>query len=237
MKSNHFKINVMINIIIASILIAVAIVSINSNYVITVGGNVATYHGNTERTEVSLLFNVYDGTEYIEPILAVLDKYSVKTTFFIGGVWATKNIDTLKLIVERGHEIGNHGYFHKEAEKLNYNQNRDEIVLTNKLLEAIVDKDVRLFAPPAGSLGSEMFKACNDTNMTVIMWSRDTIDWRDKDSSLVLRRATIDIQNGDFILMHPTKHTLEALPLILDTIHSKGLRVKTVTECLALDQI
>lgn len=237
MKNKHFKINLTINVIIASILIVVALISLNSSYVIPVSGNVAIYHGNTDRAEVSLMFNVYWGTEYVEPILRVLEKYSVRTTFFIGGTWASKNTDTLKLIATSGHEIGNHGYFHKDAEKLTYSQNKDEITLTNKLIKEVLSVDVTLFAPPSGSIGSEMFKACDDLNMTVIMWSRDTIDWRDKDSSLVLKRATQDIQNGDFVLMHPTEHTLKALPVILDTLQSKGLCVKTVSECLALEQV
>lgn len=232
MKNNHFAVNVATNVIIVSVLVAIALVGLSGASAVPVSGNAAIYNGNSERAEVSLMFNVYWGTEYIEPILKVLDDYGVKTTFFIGGSWASKNNSTLKLIAEHGHEIGNHGYSHKDAKNLSYAQNADEISLTNKLIKEVLGVEVTLFAPPSGSIGSNMFSACADLNQKVIMWSRDTIDWRDKDSSLVLKRATTGIQNGDFVLMHPTAQTLEALPAILKSLSEQGFKVKTVSECL-----
>ena len=77
-----------------------------------------------------------------------------------------------------------------------------------------------------------MFKAAKDLKQTVIMWSRDTIDWRDKDVNIVTKRATSDIQNGDFILMHPTQHTLKALPQVLKNLKEQGFKVTTVSACL-----
>ena len=62
---------------------------------------------------VSLMFNVYSDTKSVERILEILFAHNAKATFFIGGSWADDNIDCLKKIVEGGHELGNHGYFHK----------------------------------------------------------------------------------------------------------------------------
>ena len=64
------------------------------------------------------------------------------------------------------------------------------------------------------------------------MWSLDTIDWRDKDVSLIVKRATEKACGGDLILMHPTKETLEALPTIIDKLLLKGLTVAKVSEVL-----
>lgn len=61
--------------------------------------------------KVSLMFNVYWGTEYLDKILDELDEHGVKTTFFVGGSWVRDNEAMFKKIVERGHEIGNHGFF------------------------------------------------------------------------------------------------------------------------------
>ena len=66
------------------------------------------------------------------------------------------------------------------------------------------------------------------------MWSKDTIDWRDSDIKTIVTRATKDIKSGDLILMHPKRHTLKALPLILDEIKEKGLKTLTVTNCCSL---
>ena len=54
------------------------------------------------------MFNVYWGTDEIYQILDILDQYTVKSTFFIGGCWADDNVACLREIVRRGHELGNH---------------------------------------------------------------------------------------------------------------------------------
>jgi peptidoglycan/xylan/chitin deacetylase (PgdA/CDA1 family) len=48
-------------------------------------------------------------------ILDLLDRYEIKGTFFVPGIVATNHPDLLPAFVERGHEIGLHGYFHELA--------------------------------------------------------------------------------------------------------------------------
>ena len=68
--------------------------------------------------------------------------------------------------------------------------------------------------------------------MRTIMWSKDTIDWRDKNSAIVYTRATKNAKGGDFVLMHPTPHTADALSDILKYYESSKLRAITVSENL-----
>ena len=77
-----------------------------------------------------------------------------------------------------------------------------------------------------------MFTACESLNYKVIMWTRDTIDWRDQDKDLIFARATKDIKAGDLVLMHPTEATLSALPQILEYIKSVGLKADTVSNVI-----
>jgi peptidoglycan/xylan/chitin deacetylase (PgdA/CDA1 family) len=62
------------------------------------------------------------------------------------------------------------------------------------------------------------------------MWSKDTIDWRDKDTAIIYKRATSNPENGDLILMHPKEHTLKVLPDIIDFYLGKGFNLVTVSE-------
>ncbi|MDR1940430.1 MAG: polysaccharide deacetylase, partial [Clostridiales bacterium] len=62
--------------------------------------------------------------------------------------------------------------------------------------------------------------------------SSDLIDWRDKDAELIFKRATRNMKNGDFVLMHPTAHTLEALPEILKFYSDNGYSAATVSTSL-----
>ncbi len=180
------------------------------------------YAGNRESAYVSLMFNVYWGTEYIPAILDTLDEYGVKTTFFIGGSWADDHAETLREIVRRGHELGNHGYFHKDPDKLSYEQNREEIRLCGELVEMLTEQTMTLFAPPSGAYSDAAVDAAEDLGYKVILWSKDTIDWRDHDSALIFDRAA-DVRGGDLVLMHPTKETAAALPSVLQHYKDSGL--------------
>lgn len=190
------------------------------------------YNGNTDSNKVSIMFNVYWGTEYIEGILDTLNKYDVKCTFFIGGQWAEKELEMLEKIAGEGHEIGSHGYFHKEHEYLDYSQNYEEIKVTHNLIKSLINKDMTLFAPPSGSFNQSTIDACKELGYSVIMWSKDTIDWRDKDANLIYTRATNNLNSGDLILAHPTECTLRALPLILEYYKLNNFQATTVSDCL-----
>ena len=94
---------------------------------------------------------------------------------------------------------------------------------------------MNLFAPPSGSYSKNTLKVSKSLNYKTIMWTKDTIDWRDSDENLIISRATKNVSSGDFILMHPKTHTLNALPKIIDTIKEKGLNLKGVNDCLGVN--
>jgi probable sporulation protein (polysaccharide deacetylase family) len=192
---------------------------------------VPIYKGTSE-SKVSLMVNVYWGTEYVESMLDVFDSYEIKTTFFLGGSWVEKNHDVAREIVARGHEVGNHGYFHKDHKTLNKSANKNEIENCHKIVKAVLGVDMNLFAPPSGSFSANTLDIAEEIGYNTIMWSLDTIDWRDNDVSLIVKRATEKACGGDLILMHTTKETLEALPTIIDKLLLKGLTVAKVSEVL-----
>lgn len=227
------NINLLSNLIIVFLVVTVFAVSFlpQKSAPIYGGSRVnAIYNGNRENPNVSLMFNVYENTDVVNGIIDLLELKKVKATFFVGGCWADDNEETLKRILKLGHELGNHGYFHKDHKTLSYDKNVEEIKNTNTIVKALCGADLTLFAPPSGSFSSVTLDACNDLGYATIMWSKDTIDWRDKDRELIIKRATKNAENGDLILMHPKKHTLNALTDIIDFYLSKGFNLVTVSE-------
>ncbi|MBE7088017.1 MAG: hypothetical protein E7370_00630 [Clostridiales bacterium] len=224
-------ISVFTNLILSVAILFVAIIGFFGVDTVKVSGVSQNlfYRGNAEKNSVSLMFNVYENTENVQKILQTLQEYGAKCTFFIGGSWADDNIDCVKSIFSQGHEVASHGYFHKDHSKMDYSKNLEEITPSVKLLNMICNTKVTLFAPPSGAFCQETLTCCEAMNLKVIMWSRDTIDWRDKDANLIYSRATKDLQAGEFILMHPTDCTVSALPKILDYINKVGLQAKTVS--------
>jgi probable sporulation protein (polysaccharide deacetylase family) len=223
------------NLIIVLVVLSMILLT-NSIYVITPAsgeGLTAIYRGNPNNKNVSFMVNVYWGTEYVEPILEMLANNEAKATFFVGGTWANSNSDVLQKIVEAGHEVGNHGYYHKDHTRISKERNREEIYITHELVKALVNKEMTLFAPPSGAFNDVTLEVAEALNYKTIMWSKDTIDWRDKDASLVYKRATKNPQNGDLILMHPTAHTLEALQDIIPFYKNNHFSLVTVSENIA----
>ena len=225
---------VLSNVVIISMLIfmCVFIGASNYQYVFNYNNENVIYNGNRDNNKVSLMFNIYWGTEYIDGILDTLDQFDVKTTVFVGGQWVEKEPEMHNKIISRGHEIGNHGYFHKEHEHLSYEQNFEEINTTHNLVNVVHDYEMSLFAPPSGSFNRSTLNACAELGYSTIMWSKDTIDWRDKDANLIFTRATSNVKGGDLILAHPTENTLKALPLILEYYRVNNLVATTVSDCL-----
>ena len=182
------------------------------------------------KTAVSLTFNVYQGTKEIERIIDILSSYGVSATFFLGGCWVAKNEGAVKKLVEGGFEIGTHGYYHYDHAKLSYDQNLTEITKSIEVLNSCGVEKVNLFAPPSGSYGDACVKAVNNLNLTMVLWSIDTIDWRDQDVDLITDRVLNKVEEGDIILMHPTSATVDALPKIIEGILSKNLKILPVSE-------
>ena len=73
---------------------------------------------------------------------------------------------------------------------INNQENKDEIKTAERTIEGICGVKTTLFAPPSGSFSESTIKACDELGYKVIMWSKDTIDWRDKDVDLIFKRAT-----------------------------------------------
>ena len=190
------------------------------------------YSGNENSNKISLMINVYWGTEYLDGMLDILDKYDVKTTFFVGGTWAVKESDMLTKIFEKGHEIGNHGYSHKDQDKLSREDNKKEILTTHNIVKDLLGIDMTLFAPPSGAYSRTTVEVANELSYQTIMWTRDTIDWRDKDANLIYSRAIKNAKGGDLVLMHPTQKTLEVLENIIVELQSKGFKLTTVSDAL-----
>ena len=223
------------NIVICATVGIVVALSVNAGAErVSASGRQPIYSGKSA-TKVSLMVNVYWGTEFIAPMLDIFKRYNVKTTFFVGGSWVVANPDTLKQIADDGHEIGNHGYYHKDHKKLDAAYNRKEITSAHDAVKDVLGIDMNLFAPPSGSFGETALAVAEELGYRSVMWTRDTIDWRDHDSELIYKRAVKNIKGGDLILMHPTDSTAKALEKILQAISEAGLKVAPVSEVLESD--
>lgn len=191
------------------------------------------YKGTVEGEQIAFVCNIDWGEEYIPQMLKIFKDNNIKISFFPTGRWADKNPELVKTIYDNGHEIGNHGYNHLDYSKLTYDKNKEEILKAHKSIESIIGVSPKFFGPPSGAFNENTIHAAKDLNYNVVLWSIDTIDWRnDSTSSIIYKRVTEKAHNSAIVLMHPKKATVEALPEIIKYLFQKGYKIGTISDVI-----
>jgi probable sporulation protein (polysaccharide deacetylase family) len=195
------------------------------------------YKGNPKKPMVAFMINVAWGNEYLPSILETLRKENVHATFFLDGSWLKKNVEMAKLIQSEGHEMSNHAYSHKDMRNISRSKAVEEISKTEDLLKQQLGVKNTLFAPPSGYFNQETIHVASEFKLQTVLWTFDTLDWRNPGADLILQRLSANVEPGTLILMHPTKSSKEALHGMIRIIKNKGLTMGTVTELLSSKRV
>lgn len=191
------------------------------------------YQGTKEEKIIALTCNIDWGNEHIDEMLKIFDDKNIKITFFPTGRWAENNEEILLKIYEEGHEIGNHGYQHLDYDKLDYKGNFDQINTAHTIIKEIIQEPPKYFAPPSGAFNDSTLQAAEDLGYTTIMWSIDTIDWReDSYKDVIVRRVLDKIHDSAIVLMHPTGETNKALPKIIEILFENDYKIGTISDVI-----
>ena len=177
--------------------------------------------------------NVDWGEEVIPDILDILEEKDVRITFFVTGNWASKNTSLLRRMYLSGHEIGNHGYGHKLCSQISENELRSEIEKTEKVISDAIGVKTSYFAPPSGDFSDKTVEFCKREGYRMILWSADTIDWREgSDARTIFSRVMKKDMDGAIVLMHPKPETVKALPDLIDAVREKKIEPVSLSELL-----
>ncbi len=195
------------------------------------------YRGNPEKPMAAFIINVAWGNEYIPDMLETLKKHQVYATFFLEGRWVKNNPKLARMIVEAGHEVGNHSYSHPDMKSLQTSKVRDELKRTNDIIEVTTGEKVKWFAPPSGSYRDEVVEIADEMDMRTIMWSVDTIDWQKPSPDVLIDRVMGKMHKGAIVLMHPTASTANALNALIVQVKEKELRLGTVSSLMKEERI
>lgn len=189
-------------------------------------------HGNLNVPKVAFACNIFWGEEFLPQMLNTLENNNIHITFFVGGTWAKSNPELLKMIAEKGHELGNHSYNHPHPNTLSKAKNQEQIVNTEAIIKEITGVKTNLYAPPYGEYNDTVLAAATELHYPTIMWSIDTIDWKRPPPEIIKSRVVKKIHNGAIVLMHPTDPTAKALPDLIRELSSLGYTITTVSDIL-----
>lgn len=194
------------------------------------------YYVDTQEKKIAISFDAAWGTEFTDDILDTLDKYNVKTTFFLVDFWVKKYPDVVKEIDRRGHEIGNHSTNHPYMSKLDENQIIQELKTIEERIKNITGKRTTLFRPPFGDYNDRLIRVCRDNGYYVIQWDVDSLDWKEYGVQPVVDRVTRNVKNGSIVLFHNNaKYVSEYLPIILERLQRDGYKIVPVSELIYKD--
>ncbi len=195
------------------------------------------YSVKTDEKVVALSFDAAWGADNTLKILDILTEYDIKANFFAVGFWVEKYGDKLKTLSDSGRvEIGTHSNTHPNMPKLSRDNIRLELETSMKLIQDVTGKRPELFRAPYGDYSDSVLTVAEELGLYTIQWDVDSLDWKDLGANDIAVRVLKRVKNGSIILMHNDgKHTVEALPVVIEGLRNKGYSFKTIGEMIYRD--
>ena len=158
-------------------------------------------------------------------VLDVLDRYGIKATFFMVGDNIRKHPDEFRMVVERGHRIGNHTFNHIRG--LSYDIN-SYLENTDKACRMMMNTN--LFRPPHGYMSPKQYAELKK-RYKIIMWDLVTRDYNRKfTGEQILQKVKKYVRNGSIITFHDSLKSEEniryALPKAIEWLLEQGYEFK-----------
>ncbi|MBR0411417.1 MAG: polysaccharide deacetylase family protein [Eubacterium sp.] len=188
---------------------------------------------NRKKKHIALTYDDGPRTVSTGKILDVLEKYNFRATFFVVGEnVGKKTAKVLKREKALGCEIGNHSYSHPKYTGISDSSIRKQLSDTDSRVKKITGGKPSLGRAPYGAVSSRVLRVMKRPN---IMWTVDTLDWKYRNKSRLVRVVKADAGDGKIVLMHDIHDsTAAAAEKICKNLKKAGYEAVTVTELAAI---
>ena len=175
---------------------------------------------DTAERKVFITFDDGPTPQLTTEILAILESYEARATFFCVGDNVVRYPDIFRQIIQSGHSVGNHSHHHLKGWYTSCSQYLEDVSQASKFL------DSKLYRPPYGLITLRQVRELSK-QFQVVMWSVLT---RDFDPS-VSREKCLEIairgtEPGAIIVFHDnlkaSEKVLYALPRMLEYLREEG---------------
>ena len=161
-------------------------------------------------------------------ILAILDRYGVKATFFMVGDNVKKNPEIFAQVKQGNHAIGNHTFHHLNGWKTPPGAYIEDVARCEPYFTT------KLFRPPYGRFSPSQYLLLHK-QYRFILWSVLTWDFdRNTSPEACLHYALENTKAGSVVVFHDSIKSIEkvrfALPGFLEHFLSLGFRFETIPE-------
>ena len=188
---------------------------------------------------VAVTFDDGPTARFTGEVLDILREEDVRATFFVTGKGLARNPEAGRLIVEAGHELGNHSFTHSRMILKPYAAIRGEIEETDRLIRAAgYEGDIHFRAPFGKKLVMLPYYLWR-TGRRNIAWDVAPEGYAGTAAGAggLVEVALREARPGSIILLHvmaaSRETSREALPEIIRGLREQGYRFVTVSELLA----
>lgn len=156
-------------------------------------------------------------------LLELLAGLGVRASFFLVGESAEAHPRIVAAIVAAGHSLGNHSFSHKRRRTMTAAGARADTARTDAVLAKFDGHSTHPFRPPWGEVVPIQLARCIFGLDRLVLWSRNSMDYRDGAASIVDDFRRHPPVPGDIILFHDD-HTAahEALLVLIPEWRSRG---------------
>ena len=184
----------------------------------------------SEPGTVFLTFDDGPNARHTPDVLDVLDEHDVKATFFLVGRDVRLNESLAADVARRGHVLANHTLTHPRMDRLSNDARQIEIEGMDDVIASVGGQHAQgLFRPPYGHASFSLIGQCLSLKRTVVMWSRDSFDFRASADEVVAGFEQRDAVAGDILLFHDdSAASAPALRKLIPRWKAAGLRFGTL---------
>lgn len=191
---------------------------------------------------VALTFDDGPDPEFTPRVLQILREKGVQAAFFCVGTRVQAAPELVKQIAAGGHLLGNHSFDH--GTWINFGSRRHlraQIEQCNAAIAQATDVTPRLYRAPFGFKNPALGDVLRALGMTAIGWQVRGFDAVDGNAARIARRVVNGARPGGVITLHDgaglqgnqdREGTLEALPVIIDGLRARGLKIVRLDELL-----
>jgi peptidoglycan/xylan/chitin deacetylase (PgdA/CDA1 family) len=191
----------------------------------------------SDRKVVALTFDDGPNPDATPVILDTLREKGVRATFFVLGSHAERWPELVRRISSEGHQLGNHGYFHRKLQfKSPFYVSRD-IRLGIRAIRRAGAPAPRLFRAPHGFRSPWTTPIASSYGERTVGWSLGVWDSDRPGADEIVKRTLEGVSPGSIILLHDgdgynpdgdRMQTATALPTIIDRLKEEGYEFATL---------
>jgi peptidoglycan-N-acetylglucosamine deacetylase len=204
---------------------------------ITVHAPMLTYplfNGNTHIPEIALTFDDGPNPYYTPQILAILQQFGVKATFFDVGYLVADYPNIVRQEYNLGNIVANHSWSHPLLTNLTAQGIQSQLTSTTNIIQATIGVKPSFFRPPYGAVNKAVLAQARNLHYTTVMWDGTAEDWNLPGANVIVSKTLYYARNGAILLLHDgggnRAETVAALPIIITTLRSRAYRFVTLQQ-------